>query len=414
MLLLIYFIILFLIFIFRKNYSPSLLLISIYLISLTCGLLVSQNYDINSFFKAFNCLFLAGILTVLILPWNKFNYKISISEPNPKVLRRWTLILLFINGIAFFQVHTEVTDFENFKNNGVAIDVIRDLNINSLLILFSMYFHTTAYFLIPIHFYYLIKNNYFLSTLCFLFSLNIAFFGLTVFSRSGMVEYLFLYVFYFPFFYNGIKDKIKSLLNNKFFIVLILAVTAGFGYLIMFFYAITENRFENADSKSDSFIENPQIYSLFDYASQWFNNSNEVMSTYSFDTLNGELSFPLLFAIANKLQIIYYPEGTIETKLYSLWGDHFNSFNGLIANLLFDLGYLGTILFALLYLLVLRIFIPVRGKIKFNALLILGVIFIIPAMGIFNYQMRSLVYNALTIYSVMICSFAFIFKNLMK
>ena len=138
------------------------------------------------------------------------------------------------------------------------------------------------------------------------------------------------------------------------------------------------------------------------------------MSTYSFETLNGELSFPLLYVIANKLQLFPYPEGTFETNLYTFWGDYYNKFNGLVANLLFDFGYLGTIFFAFSYFFLLRLFKPVRGKMSFNSLLVLGVFFILPAMGIFNYHMRLVVYNALIVYSIIVYMCAFFFKKIMK
>ncbi len=421
MLLLIYFITLFLVLRLYKISSPSLLLISIYVLSLTCGLVIGQNYEINSLFKAFNFLFLVVILTILILPWNKFNYKIPISEPNPRVLRIYTIILFCVNGIIFFvimaifyQVHPEVTDIENFKNSGVAKDVIMNLNIPYPLLLFSWYFYPTAYFLIPIHFYYLIKNKFFLSSLSFLFSLNIALLALTVFSRSGIVEYLFLYGFYFFFFYHGIKGKIKDLFKNKIFISFVIAVTVGFGCLTVYFYEITENRFKNLPIKSDTFIENPAIFYLFDYASMWFKNSNEVMSLYQFNILKGELSFPLLYVIANKLQLIHYPAGTLEDKLYSIWGDNSITFNGLIANLIFDFGYLGSTLFALTYFFIIRSIKLKKDQMSFNTLLVLGVFFILPAMGIFNSHMKLVAYNALIVYTIIVCLCVFLFKNILK
>jgi oligosaccharide repeat unit polymerase len=418
MLLLIYLAFLFIIFVSCKFYSPSILLICIYLISLIAGYIIGQNYAIDSLYKSFNLLFVAGILTVMIVPWNLYNQKVSISEPDPKLLRFYTIILFIINGIAFLVfmtvfsvVHPEITDYENFKNNGLAADIIKDLNINYILIIFSMYFHVTGYFLVPIHFYYLIKGKYILSIISFMLSLNIAFFGLTVFSRSSIIEYSILYIFYFSLFWKDIKIRLRYLANNRVIISVLIAVTFGFIYLFGFFLKITENRFENLYVKSDSVIDNPAVYYLLDYASQWFKNSNEVMSAYSFETLNGELSFPLLYVIGNRFQLIHYPEGTIDDKLYALWGDHYNTFNGLFANLLYDFGYLGTILFSILYSFLLMILRPINGKLTFSSTIILGVIFIIPGMGIFNHQMRLVVYNALLVYSTIILTFSLIFGH---
>lgn len=406
--------------IYRKANSPSLFLISIYLISLFCGYLIGQNYAINSFSKVLNLLFLICILTLFILPWNKFRYKISISEPNPKILRFYTTFLFIVNGLSlcviiiiFYSVHPQVTDYESFKNDGIAYNVIKNLSINRFF-LFSQYFHVTAYFLVPIHFYYFIKEKYLLSLISFLFSLNIALFGLTVFSRSGIIEYLILYIFYFQFFYIAIKKKMKYLFKNKIILIFSFAVATGFGYLVVFFYQITENRFKDATIKFDTFIENPGIFYLFDYASQWFKNSNEVMSLYRFETLNGELSFPLLYVTARKLQLIHYPVGTLGDTLKSVWGEYHHTFNGLIANLVFDLGYLGTTLFAIIYFIVVFRLKPVRGRITFNSFLVLGVIFIIPAMGIFNSHLRLIFYNALIIYTITAYLCSFILKQKIK
>jgi len=363
--------------------------------------------------------FLTAILTMFILPWNSYRYTTTISEPNPRTLRKYTITLFMINGISlivfmaiFYLVHPEVSNYENFKNDGTAVDAIRDTNINHFLLLFSIYLHPTAYFLIPLHFFYLKNKKYFLSLIAFLLSLNIAFFSLTVFSRSGIIEYMMLYLFYFPFFYNEFKERIRYIVRNRLFLIFAFAAAAGFAYLIIFFYQITANRFENAVVEPNSFIDNPVIYYLFDYASQWLENSNEVMSTYSFHTLNGELSFPLLYAIAHKLQLFQYPEGILADKLYVLWGKHFNTFNGLTANLLFDYGYIGTLIYSCFYFILVWLLRPVRGRLSFDSFLGLGIFFILPAMGIFNYQMRSLVYNALIVYYAIACLWVFFYKNI--
>ncbi|RXF69119.1 hypothetical protein [Arcticibacter tournemirensis] len=153
---------------------------------------------------------------------------------------------------------------------------------------------------------------------------------------------------------------------------------------------------------SSSFIKNPEMYSLFDYASQWYMNCNHVMSTYKFETLNGQLSFPLLFEVLKKAHLISYSSNEIEALLYNLWGENFDKFNGLVANLLFDFGYLGTFIVTALYVYLVWILRPVRNRLSFSKLLVLGGLFLLPAMGIFNSQMKTIAYNALIIYSAIV------------
>src|SRR5277367_4189591 len=99
--LLIYFVCLFFLFNFRRALSPGLLLVSIYIISLICAMLIGYDYEIDSGFKAFNLVFIVVILSLFILPWNAFKYNIVISEPDPKKLRTLTIALIIINGVAF-------------------------------------------------------------------------------------------------------------------------------------------------------------------------------------------------------------------------------------------------------------------------------------------------------------------------
>jgi hypothetical protein len=408
MLLLIYFVCLLILFNFRKAASPGLLLIFIYVFSLLGALLIGSDYKADTGFKAFNMVFLAIMLSLFILPWNLFKYKTIITEPNPKKLYRLTVVLLCINGMAFlffsiicYYTFTIVLDYSAFKNGGGSGDLTMHIPFNHTLFLIVLYLHSTSYFLVPIHFYYLNKKKYFLSILALIFSLNILLQGLTVFSRSGFANYLFLYFLYIPFFYPKLATKTKNFIKITGVVIFSLAGT--------FFYIITQNRFaeilmyNDAAGRQGSTIKDPAIYSVIDYLSQWFKSGNDVMATYSFKTLNGEISFPLFYQlIADQLKIIPYKPGMRESMLYSLWRDHFDHFNGIIANLVFDFGYLGASLFVLIYVVVLLSLRPVGGKLSFAKLLMLGMMFILPAMGIFNTEMASIFFNLLIVYAIIV------------
>ena len=410
MVLLIVLILVFLFFGFRKPAAPSLLLMAVYSVSLVCGLLIQQDFAFHSSFEAFNVFYLSLMIALMILPWSKFSYVTAISEPDPNKTKTLTNTLLVVNGLIFllfalicYSALSEVTDFSAFKNGGESGAFIEQLPIDSSLnhtfYMLASYLSSTAYFLVPLHFYYLQKQKYLISLLCLLFSTNIILFGLTNLSRSAFVTYSLVYLFHLPFFYKKLNQKSRRVMLALTSILLAMALVP--------FVRITANRFSNVvaynrATSDQNIISTPEVYSLFDYSGQWYRNSSEVMSNYSFDTLNGELTFTFALTLADKLRLVDYPPEQIERRLYSIWGDHYDKFNGLIANLLFDFGYIGTTLFVLFYFIVVRKLGPVRGELSFVNQLVIGAAFIVPAVGIFNSELKTMTFNTLVIYSLIV------------
>jgi oligosaccharide repeat unit polymerase len=411
MILLVCLILLFFFFNFRKPLSPALVLMGIYGGSVICGLLLIQEFGFRSPFDALNVVFMAVMISLFILPWNQFKYKTTtILEPDLEKVRKLTYLLLAVNGVIFllfvlicYTAFGEVTDFSAFKNGGESAGFIDQLpidsSLNHTLYLLASYLHSSAYFLIPLHFYYLQKERYRISIACLLFSTNLVLFGLTNFSRSAFVIYGVAYVLNFPFFYKTFNRKARRILLATMGCLLLCALIP--------FVQITANRFANEVSYNQAItdqtlISGPEVYSLFDYGGQWYRNASEVMSTYSFETLNGEISSSFILTIADKLGLINYPPEQMERTLYSIWGNRFDRFNGLIANLLFDFGYIGTAVFVLCYIGLMRMLRPVRSELSFANLLMLGPLFILPATGIFNSELKTMSYDTLIIYSLMI------------
>jgi oligosaccharide repeat unit polymerase len=409
MLLLGFLVILFLFFNLRKPVSPGLLLILIYLASLTAALLIGRDYAFASGFEAFNIIFTGVALSVMILPWNKFSYKTPIVEPDPMRMRNLTRVLLVVNGFCFliflticFYAFSEVVDYSAFKNEGQSatfIDQIPILNptLSHFVYLLASYIHSCAYFLVPLHFYYLYKRKWVLSLVCLVLSSNLILYGLTIFSRSSFATYCLVYLFSLPFFFRKLEPRARRvILASAFALVCIAAVP---------FAVITASRFSNIVAynravSDQTLISSPEVYSLFDYGGQWYRNGNEVMATYSFDTMNGELSFPFVLMIADRLHLIDYPPEQLELRLRGVWGDHYDRFNGLVANLLFDFGYVGTMFFVGFYAFLLLLLRPVQGELSFTNQLILGGLFVLPAAGIFNSELKSVTYDSLIIFSI--------------
>jgi hypothetical protein len=211
-------------------------------------------------------------------------------------------------------------------------------------------------------------------------------------------------VLYLPFFYRRIDPGPRRVLK-----------LVGLGALAMFgtvFYVITNNRFTDyllwGDAVySTSMVKNPIVYSILDYASQWYPNGSAVLSQYNFHTLNGELSFPLASTIGNKIGVINHPPELIPIRLQELWGDRYDKFVGLVPNLVFDFGYAGTVIFGAVYAALLFKVRPVRGAISVGAFLALGPLFLLPALGVQNSLMKIDSFNLLILYSIVVYAYLY-------
>ncbi|PHV38905.1 O-antigen polymerase [Janthinobacterium sp. BJB304] len=409
MLFLCYLVFIYFAFTFRRKASPAIFLFFIYISSLIGAVAIGYDYKIDTEEKIWNFIFLALILAFFILPWNCLPYSVKIMMPDRQRLRTLTLVLLSINIIIFivfsisiFYSFSSIVDYSAFKNGGESGDFIKALPINNTLYLLALYLHPTAYFLMPLHFYYLMTGNKKMSYLCLLFSLNVVLHGLTIFSRSGFIIFVFLYGAYLPFFYNKCSRKTKNTIK------LSLGLLAASALTVFFF--VTANRFENEIGYNDIldsnvYITNPIIFSLFDYGCQWYRNGSIVINSYQFESLNGQLSFPFPILIADKLGLVNYPIGEIETRLYVFWGAYYDRFNGITANILFDFGYVGTFIFAAIYSSFVLWLRPGKNGLPLAKLMAVAALFLLPAMGIFNYEMKTVYYNLLIVYTFLICGY---------
>jgi oligosaccharide repeat unit polymerase len=390
--------------IFLRKKTPALLLLGIYCLSLLGSVLLQPEISDLKAVDVVNIIFLGVVLTLLIMPWSHVDTRTPITITNEKRLYRLSKCLLILNGLVFLVMlvciyygFTTVQDYSAIKNDGDADLLFQSIPINHYVVLFSLYACPSAFFLLPLHFLYLKTRQFKLSILCLLFSVNVVLQGLTVFSRSGFLDYFFSYFFYLSFFHYGYSRKIKRFLHCVFAGVTVVLAVA--------FFVITNNRFTQVllytSGDSDSLLKsNPIVYSIIDYGSQWYHNCISVMSMYSFNPLFGKLSFPLPELILDKLGFIDFPSGSVEATLSDLWSTYYDKFNGITANLLVDFGYFGTLLFAFCY----RSSILALGRTQdarysFERIVVLGVPFLLVATGIFNYQMKGVYYNILILYS---------------
>jgi len=342
------------------------------------------------------------MLYLLISPWLKYKYSVNIigAYDNRKLYKVFKTLCV-INGVSFIiflvtvvLAFQTVTDYSEFKNGNASAEFFANkLPVNQYVYLLAVYLHSSAYFLIPFHFYFLLNKKYKYSLIALLFSLNIILQGMTVFSRSGFIAFFLCYIICLPFFYNKLEFKIKKRIR-------ILLVTV-FAVACSFFYLITENRFADTityDSEiyKSKYIKSPVVYSLLDYGTQWFQNSRDLMAMYDFEILYGRLTFSFPELVLTTTGLADFQE--LEKVLSQKWGSYFDKFNGITANLLFDLGYVGSLIFVLIYRRIVLKLQPKAGAISISNLMFCVILVMIPAMGFFNSEMKVVFFNLAIIY----------------
>ena len=387
MILLFYFILLF--FYLAKSRSVAIFLVLIQIVSLSGIFFIGKDFPTDSLFKLFNILITGLILTIIILPWRKIKGITDIYTLNEEKIKKLTKILLVISGFTFiiltattiFVYSVFSNDINTFKYaEGVSKDFYYSLPLNIKLIILSTYFYYFSYFLIPLHFYYLAKKKYSLSILCFIFSLNIMLYGLTYFSRAAVVHYILLYTSFVIILYGTLSVKIRRYIKKTIIIF-------GCVFSIYFFY-VTNNRFtqdkiyEN-NIPSNAIIKDPVVYSVFDYLSQWFNNNLVLLNSYEFKTFNGQTSLKPVLDLLGQYGIINYNPDNYHNLQVKLWLEYWYTFNGFVAYSIYDYGYFFTMLFSILYYLLIVRFKPSNGRISLLKLFVLILLIQLPLEAIF-------------------------------
>jgi len=259
-----------------------------------------------------------------------------------------------------------------------------------------------SYLLIGLGFYYAYLRKGKLSIICFILSLNMPLCGMTSFSRTLPVVYFYLLMMYFLYSIY----LYKSNLRKKIIITLVVIILP----VSIYFYNITENRFIDYQvNELESVVHNPLIYYGLDYNSMWIENGITVLSNYySTDSIQYGKStnavMPFLYQTIGRFifGIEYIPENRRELRIDILPYPYYFSFNGLVAEWVFDFGYFFTLILSLIYAFVAKSFAPKRGKTSLFYYINFGLIISVPLLAPYGNWLGILFYNLAIIYSLMI------------
>lgn len=257
-----------------------------------------------------------------------------------------------------------------FKNQGLAIDFISNSPFYFLTTV-SLICSPFSYMALGYHFYFLCKGNKKSAIKSLILSFGIFLPNLVYLSRAGAVTYILMYLAYWYYIKNVFSKKIRKKVSK--------IVTRTMGVIMFILILISQNRFSSyAINQEPSLIKNPVIYSMTWYFAQWFRNGLVLINRYN-PSLN--LRGSSFAYIINKFRAIGGVE-MVDIKILreTAFGNLATHFNGLPAVLIYDLGYLGAILFSIIFFFVVKRFSPKHGKISLDNFLVFSVLIPMPLM----------------------------------
>ena len=367
---------------FYRNYkkkasiaSPSSLLIMIYLISfLSAGILfLIKPYEIDLEATLYLCL----LLLLFIWPFYSYNEtKVNIILwPNPLLVRFISVFLIIFNlmGIIvfleiiskfIFQGFTDISLLRNSANSG---EFTKDVGFfYSLSIIFAYMYPITLLFYV----YYFNEKNRLLKNLLFIASLSYPIYTMSNMGRDGILLYFIVYYFYYLLF-----RKIFSIEQRKEFLYPIYKLGFIFGII---FYIITLGRFSSDEGP---------LYAIFSYQGQQLGNFTTFYIQNIQNSTIGSTNFSYFLDRINAFGFTIKAEDMSEFRLSTIKSKGFdvNVFSTLIGSFLLDFGKTGTLVFGIIYNIVVNLFLFKKQSLKFYDLFLFSLFIIIPMQGVYYF-----------------------------
>lgn len=338
-----------------------------------------------------NLVFMISALLVIVHAFRPYYVKsLNFPAEEPTFFWLFVYLLVFMLSLAFILnifivyksigfVFLESANITNFKNEGLANELIRQW-VNPRLVTFVNLLSPMGYVAIGLHFYFLLKKNVFYSFVFLILALNLPLSSLHGLSRSGLVHFSLIYVFMFFYIRPSLNASQKKIFSRFGFTFLLI--------FLIFFIFISGSRFGEGSYHSrysdlGSFWEGKTILlSTLDYGSQWVTNSLVVLNEYSPDKLwLGKSSFKVFEIGAGLIGLDY--QSYADVRQLTL-GEYASKFLGLIAVLVYDFGYIGTILVLIVFFTLIRYFSPKKNEVSKKSIIYFPILIAVPVMFFTN------------------------------
>lgn len=328
-----------------------------------------------------------------------------------KITTVFGIVVLVVYAYILTQIFSQLLlgaiTVQEHKNEGGAA-AVWDAMVPHIFITLGNFIAPLGYFFLSLHFYYLVKGNIKKSVKFFVLSLCLVLNGLIALSRSVSIQYVLLYVTILFFLLPILGKKLKK--------SVFITATVLLGAIVFGLGVISDSRFSEyytRETQKKAILDetqNPTLFSTLDYFAQWEEDGLIIMRRHKPEYNSWGLYNCSGLAVQIQ-QRIYGAENVNKArdiKYNAILKEQRSSFHGIVARLIYDFGFIGTIIFILLYSRLTNKLGPRRGVLTFKNLVSLTIL--LPACVVFwaGNEFSSLNLDLAVIYSY------FIFKYVSK
>ena len=334
--------------------------------SFLIAILIGEKINYNNPKTLFNLIYVDIIMVFLIIGFKKYypshlnlNRDRNFLYSSFKYFMIFGIIGLCVNSFTILYSWKNFISLgisiEQYKNGGIGYDLVASSfwGFLSPLTLISSAF---SYISLGYHFYFLLSEDLKKAKWALIVSCNIFLPSLVYMARGGIVVFILLYLITWLYIYKMLNSVVVKKVKSFFSKITIPVVIA---FLIISFGRFNNDRLQIPQS---SVIKNPVIYAFGSYFSQWIDNGITVLNRYT-NGLNLHGSSFMYFI--NKIyETIGHKVIPIEILREYAFGNLATYFNGLPAILVYDFGYIGAIIFSLLFTFFVCKIAPKKGSVE--------------------------------------------------
>lgn len=351
---------LFFLFQYRHKYSLANYMFGLLLLSSVSAYVVGRQHSFSP--ESLLYVIYIDVLTCLLfLGFSHFSKPVNINFSNvnrqslanvEKICTVLAIGVLVIDLYILYRVYhlfiAQTINVQEFKNEGEAVEMFANF-VPSYILSFSNIFNGVGYLALSLHGYYLVQGQSRKATKYLLLSLTIVVSGFISLSRFMAIQYVLVYVGLIIYLYPILRTKTKKTIIKSMFV---------FGTLIVvILFAISSSRFSDFYTKKSSNdaliseVDHPVLFSSLDYLSQWEENSIKILKIHEFTDVYYGLynSFGLGGYVVKKVVGSEEYFNMVDGKIEKRMGELSMGFHGPVARGVYDFGFLGTIIFILLY-----------------------------------------------------------------
>jgi|GEM_PF-2157520 len=348
--------------------------------------LVGSEFLYSSYKTFFNVLFVNLNLLLIFSAWRSNISHIYVKNAElMNILRKVLFFILRINlliaSIVLLFVLIYLRDISAFKTQKSFVELYNIFPLFGFLFRYLSATQMLGYFAIPIFFYYIQSSNFKKARQALFLSSSSLLAAFAFYSRASIMTYILFFVAYF--------FLVKATLSARYVKRIKVAMEKTLAVIIVLFMILTFVRFSSMDYYADripqnSIVKNPIAYSIIDYASQGYKNGINQLEKYdNSKKLNGMEDFYLVYQALSFFNVIQYSTEDAVSTIDAAYGNDGGAFHGYTCNMVFNYGYLLTLLFSLSYYFFIRRKIAGKRYVPIEHLIFSSVFLLLPATAIF-------------------------------